>query len=448
MRKRNTLSNTLPLIFISFFFVFYTVRVFKFINTYSVDIPYTDQWYYLPVTWDGSSVIEKFVLQVGPHRQGLAFVIDSITLALTSWNIRAIAFTSGTYFVLAALAALILKRRVFGEYHYSDVVIPMLFLSLSQFEMLTFDPFPAYGPFPLLLLMLYLLSWLNKDTKTKYILVLLFNFLLTFSAFGLVVCVSTLINLLIDVYTHIKNDQRVRGVIIALLFYVLTIGAFLVNYDYSANAAGCFMFPHPRPFDYLLYQSLLFANSVGFGSWIPTVFNYYVGFSFIFLAFYIFIKSLWQQLRQKTVVALAISNLILYSMVFSILLPIGRVCLGVTQSQSSRYLTYMVPFMLGLYFFVLTFKNTKTKLFLLALFILIVFRTELVVLSNNTNGYIDNAANKKEWVRCILEEGRLDYCSEKIKDLSLYWGDDMKQVILQDLRFLEKNKYSLYRDKK
>lgn len=90
------------------------------------------------------------------------------------------------------LLALLLKRRLFGPLSYSDVALPVIFLSLEQYETLLNVPNPAPYAYPLLLIMLYCVALLCRNRLLRYALVLTLNFLLIYTGYGLVMGVVTL----------------------------------------------------------------------------------------------------------------------------------------------------------------------------------------------------------------------------------------------------------------
>jgi hypothetical protein len=134
-------------------------RFFHFIWRYSVNVLFFDQWDIFADLFQGTPTLTQlFLRQQGPPREGVGLAADKSHYALTHWNVRAESFLIGSCIFIAMLLALVLKRKLFGRSAFSDVSIPMMFLTLVQFETMVGTPNAAYSWFPLLFIMLYSLA--------------------------------------------------------------------------------------------------------------------------------------------------------------------------------------------------------------------------------------------------------------------------------------------------
>jgi hypothetical protein len=150
----------------------FSVRLFRFIDEHAVDVLFSDQW----ALWDG--LFQKADLwtlwrwQWGPQRQGLGALVTAATAWLSGWNLRAEAFVCGAIVVLACVAALALVRAARGRWVVTDGVVPLVVLTLSQYENLVVTTNPSHGPLPLLLALLFALAlWIQRPRLRLAVLV-------------------------------------------------------------------------------------------------------------------------------------------------------------------------------------------------------------------------------------------------------------------------------------
>ena len=139
-------------------------RFFLIIWKYSINVFFYDQWSYLtPFFRHQPSLAELFFWQHGEHFEGVGLIADKFLYPLTHWNARVDSFLIGVSIFAAMLLALELKCRLYGPLSYSDVAIPLIFLTLGQYEAVIGTPNPGYSALPLLMMMLYSLALLGRS---------------------------------------------------------------------------------------------------------------------------------------------------------------------------------------------------------------------------------------------------------------------------------------------
>ena len=239
-------------------------RFFLVIWKYSVNVFFYDQWEYLtPFFRHQPGIAELFFWQHGPHREGIGLLADKFLYPLTHWNARVDSFLIGGVIVAAMLLALELKHKLFGALSYSDVAIPVIFLTLAQFETLIGTPNPAHSAFPLLLTMLFCLALLGRKPLLKYSLVLALNFLLVFTGFGFFMGAVTLGVFLLECFwswrrmTSVPLSQSLTALIVAAASWA----SFFVHYTFSSGV-GCFAIPRSHLRQYLEFMALIFSAFV------------------------------------------------------------------------------------------------------------------------------------------------------------------------------------------
>ena len=124
-----------PAIAIALFAAVLGTRFFLIIRKYSVNIFFFDQWDYLiPFFQHKATVLNLFLWEHGPHREGIGLLPDKFLYPLTHWDARVDSYLIGGAIFIAMLLALRLKYRLFGSLSYSDVAIPVIFLTMEQHE--------------------------------------------------------------------------------------------------------------------------------------------------------------------------------------------------------------------------------------------------------------------------------------------------------------------------
>lgn len=124
-------------------------RFLVFIWRYSVNVLFMDQWDHLAAFFDHDpSLGELFFWQHGPHREGIGLIADKFLYPLTAWDVRTEALMIGGCIIAAMGLALLMVKRLFGRIEYWDVLVPMIFLTLAQYETFTVTPNPAYSGYP------------------------------------------------------------------------------------------------------------------------------------------------------------------------------------------------------------------------------------------------------------------------------------------------------------
>lgn len=390
-------------------FILLAVRLFRLVEQYSVNILFGDQWQFDEATlFQNHSWLEIFRWQHGPHRQGLGGILSKLFEPLIQWNSRYEAFAIAGIICLACLAALWLKQRLFGKISYADVAIPLLFLTPIQYQVLLETPNPSHGPLPLLLVVLYCLAWTIRTERRKYLAVLVLNFLLTYTAFGLFMGFLTPVFIAVHFWTH---RQWPRLNVAALTISMVSLASFFVGWRYEP-AIDCFS-PHPHnPLRYLLFVAFMLATFIGVfvrQQLVPAI----LAGSFLLLIFSVvfgnFIRRSWKEkaARQPDFTVLILLS---YSLVFAFATAYGRVCIGLSQAQESRYSTYLILAFLGLYLGAL---STKTKLERNVFTVLIVglaLASSFPVRGSQRGAMAELRDHKTAWRDCYLSGKGIEEC--------------------------------------
>src|SRR5207237_9583812 len=137
----------------------------------------------------------------GPRSEWREALFEVLVDPLLGWNIRAETFVIGGVIVAATICALWLKKRLCANLSVFDAAILAILFTTAQWQTLFMTPNFAHGPFPLLLLLLYCISWSSKTQAVRYPLLLFVNFVTIYTGFGVFLVVLTSILLILDYCT-------------------------------------------------------------------------------------------------------------------------------------------------------------------------------------------------------------------------------------------------------
>jgi hypothetical protein len=398
----------LPSLFLTASVIVLGWRFFRFIWKYSVNVLYWDQWGYLNSFFGQSPRIkELFFKQWGPHREGIGLIPDMILYPLTKWNTRAESLMIGGIIFLAMIVALRVKSKLFGPFTYSDVGIPLMFLNMGQWEVLTGTPNPAHSAFPLLLVLLYCLALLMRRKVLKYACLLLLNFFLIYTGFGIFMGLITLGVFALETSLHWQS--RIEGsVALPLTGFLLagaSLGSFFIHYTFWP-AVDCFVFPYHPAIAYAHFMALMPWGFIGYSHWatLGTVVGAVMLLS-VLVAFAAELRAFFRsdRLRDSHMVRLVLLG---FSVLFVANTAVGRVCLGRDAALSSRYLTLLIPAFLAVYFYLLPFTAKPAGKVVLGLFVIALIPSAVMVRPSarrQTDG-------KRAWAACYLQTENIAYC--------------------------------------
>lgn len=427
--------------------------IFRFlavISRYSVNVLFGDQWDFLSSFFDHDPTIaELFFWQHGPHREGIGLIADRFLYQLTAWNVRFECFLIGGCIIVAMLLALLLKKRLFGRLEYSDSLIPMIFLTLAQYETVLITPNPAYSGFPLLLMMLYLLAVLQRNDLVRYGLVLIINFLLTFTGFGVFMGVITIGLFAFACYWSWRGIVTLPLIAPAVGFLIacVSFASFFVRYKF-APAVDCFVFPYHPLVDYPWFVALMFSTFAGLRS--PIVLVTILGAILLGFALYIFGAGLRRVARPDSLgqsplrhlthgTRVTIAILLGYSLLYAANTSVGRVCLGLpAPAQSSRYTTLLIPAFLAIYFYLLAVPSKKVRDAAMIVLAMVLIPGH-VHLSARATLFADG---KRAWSSCYKQTEDIAAC-DSARKFKIY-PDAERTRLKQKLDYLKKNKLNLF----
>lgn len=436
-----------PVIFISF--IVLAIRLFVFINRYAVNLMFWDQWDNFVPVFKNLSFWALFTQPNGPIRLGIGLVITKFWMQLSGWNTRVDSFAIGVVVCLAATGALGLKRRLTGAWSWTDVIIPLSMLTLSQYESFTGTPNVSHGALPVLLAVLMVFGWLirNKLIRTGVILVL--TFLSIFTGFGLFLGVITPVVFIIDIY-HQWRQKAVKPAAISsagLVGTIISWSIFAVGYKFN-SAVSCFSISLRSTIKYPVFMSIMEANFFQIDyqsvSYAAIAFGAVIVLALLAASIHSLVKVIRAGLETNNGLNLAAFILMGYTLLYLLGTAIGRSCLGMASAEASRYMTITSLGFVGLYLYLsgLAVSWHKVATWALAAFLCL---TLLPLGSKDQKIYRDfYYQGKTAWKACYLQKENLALCSAETH--FLVYPDTNSAWVKEALAYLKANHLNLYLD--
>jgi hypothetical protein len=432
--RQNTQRYAAILVFIMASALIY--RFYRVVSRYSVNLFFFDEWDVYDGLFRAWPWWRFFLQEHGPHRQGLGVTVVVWLLRAAHWDSRVQAYAIATAIVLAMLSAIWLKTLLFGPLQIFDLIIPVLFLGLGQWEVLLSAPGPSAQAFPLLLLILYCLAWAQEKTWLRYATVVVVNFLLIYTGYGIFVSLITLGLLAIDVWQKKRAGEPIIAPLAALIASTLSLGCFFYKYVFNP-AAACYRFPYPNPAAYPWFMALMFARFLGMKH--GAILRGVVGLAVLLVIVAVCVRSLWSVRRRLHRVNAIVLVLAGYSLIYATAAAIGRVCLGMQAAESSRNITLLIPAFLGIYFYLLNRKQSHCARIAIPILLVAVLPSCIQRNHKEIEGF---AAMKQSWKNCYLTHENIAYC-DAVSHLQLYPAPNATHL-RDKLRYLKENHLNLY----
>jgi hypothetical protein len=385
------------------------IRLAWFVNRYTVNILFWDQWDFLAGLFAGVDPWTLFRWQHGPQRQGMGNLVTAAIFGATGWNARVDAAASAVVIALAGVAALWLVKRASGSLRPWDLVVPLIFLTTTNAETYVVAPNLAHGPLPVLFLMGYALALTADSHAMRCAALVIINFFAVNTGFTLLLgAVTPLLLLVLASAPRLSGRERMMyGAAIATS--LASVGLFLGDFV-PASATDCFQFPHDRPWDYVSYAGFVLARPFGFIAGVTTPQLWVAGSIAIGMAAFVAYVT-FRMLRSRGVSKLWLVASFLggFTMLFAATSAVGRICLGFDSANATRYIPYVMPGILAVY---LVLRRTA-QASPIAHAMLPVFLVACILKENDElsrNEAIDYLRYKQRWRDCYLSMHDIDAC--------------------------------------
>ena len=345
----------------------------------------------------------------------------------------------------AAVLALLLKVRLYGAVGYSDVIIPLLFLTPVQYETLVVTPNFAHGSLPSLLTILYCFCWLVRPYRWKYVCVLFVNFLLIYTGFGIFMGLVTPVLLALDYYANTRHlaPKYQWASALALTVSIASLASFFVGYKFQ-SAVDCFSPTPKNPLVYAWFAALMFASAAGLRilSLIFATLAGSIAWMLVLVGLAVTVKRLLARKSDTWARDAAIAALLAYCVVFCLNTAYGRMCLGLAGAGASRYTPYVVLGFFGSYLYALSNKGRNLRVSLVLILLVFSLLSARPLNRKDARELVYFGYVKRAWRQCYLARHDIDEC-DALTNFQIYPGP--KDTHLQEkLDFLERNHLNLY----
>jgi hypothetical protein len=306
-----------------------------------------------------------------------------------------------------------LKRRLLGPLAAPDAAIPMITLTLCQYQTFLGATNPYYGSLPALIFC-YSITFTFKNCPAKYAAIVCLNFLIIFTGYGIFIGPVTIGILTVDCWHNRKSGRRLFLPLSALIASVVVLAVFLARYDFNApawNVAGV----GAKWLQYPVFMALMFARFVrpevgppGLLSYIAAVF----GLLIFLMSVALFCRHGWLVVRDglDRKWSVVISVMTGYCLLFTLSAALGRTAMGLNGSQSSRYMSLMVVGFLSLYFHLTALKSSRAKRAMLAVFFVLLIPGHLPIGLGADHPASYYSVNKRNWKECYLKYEDVEKC--------------------------------------
>jgi len=435
-------------------------RLFRMVFLYAVNIFAWDQWGFNDATlFQKHSLWQVFRWQWGPHREGIGGVLSKLLEPSIRWNSRYEDFGIATIILVAAVLALFLKKRLFGTIGYEDIIIPLLFLTPVQYENLIAAEGPTPCSLPLLLMIVYCISWTIDSHWWKYFCVLLVNFFLIYTGYGIFIGLVTPCLIIFDYYRntrHLARNYHAASAV-ALALSLASLLSFFIGYKVGGVgvARTCSLPQMKNAVNYFWFMDLMFATFVGAKADRPgklLVLAIIVGGIILLstlIALLFFVGRLFSEAIAPWKTSVVVNALLGYSLLFCLTAAFGRLCLGLGLAESSRYMTHLILAFFGLYLGALSMRSRNWRATYVSALFAVAMLSSAGISSTDRVRMNEYAKGKRAWRECYLTRHNIEECNTKTQFQIIPWADHSfidDRRLQEKLDFLERNHLNLYSD--
>lgn len=379
--------------------LFFLLEIIRFTYTYSPRFPVWDQWGYYKPFLENAGIFEGFFYQQGSHFLGLGHISSWLTTRVSGFSMAAEGYLVGILMTINLFLALSLKKKLTGNYQWSDLLLVPLFLYTGYSEIFLWLAHASVVAFPLMSIMLLAHLIYAPNTSRKFTGLGLLFFFSLFTGYAFITAGLT------GLYTFFLLWKRRKTAALTLLIQVLVMGLFLWIYRPPASSI-CVI--NDSPASYFNYGKNLILNFFGAQPRISNLLVLIIGIavpSAISLA-----RSRNSIFRKKEVIVL-----IAFSAIYFALNLLSRACAGDHFALAPRYGVFLIPAFLGVYLALAT--NAKGADFLpksapFAVLLSLVFLRydHLPQLYRSVESHSDKAI---KWINCYKKHNDIQACDQE-----------------------------------
>lgn len=412
---------------------------------YSSSILFLDHWDFYNAYFEHHSIWEIFAWQHGPHRQGIGFLLTGLIDSLSGWDMQYISHTITVMFVCIAFLYYHLASRLLGGRNVFFLLF--LFFALNPTQIFTHTPNISHGAMPALLLVLSGLSFSIQSHLWRSLLLLLLNFNIIFSGFGLFMGLLTPLFFIGDIWYFYVNKKQFNLLIAIGALFLALLSLYIFSIDYAIPHSELDAGTNISFWSYPLYVIYSYGSFFGVKGLNPLSFITGVSIVTCILSVILFHARLLLKEGFSFSKSAIFSKVVLlfsaYSLIFISVSALGRAHFDLMVAQSPRYMSYLVPSIIALLLHVFNMRNKFRKPLTLASLAFILIMT--FAGSSNLNSIKYYHTQKEVWrLTYLLHE------DVKIANATcfceIYPNSTFQPILKEKLDYLKKNKLNLYSD--
>jgi len=405
------------------------LRLFHLIDHYAVNLLFYDNFVYYFSLAHRWNYWQRFTAPVGPHREGLGLLLSSVIAPISHWNMRAEAFAIGVILLCAMLAGLWMKKRAFGFVAWYDLIIfSCFFLTPKQWEIWSNTINSSHGVLPLLLIMLWCLSWTIQRKSFRDGSILSVNFLAIFTGFGIFLGLLTSL-----AFAFRRNKLGLRVSLASLLM-------FFWRYKFEpANPGFRFLDPAILRLPYAIAVGLSHACNIVVSPW-----DQIVGYALLALLIAIAVFQ-FRGFRSGEPRSLIIFSLIGFTFLFSVSATVGRISIGDKFLTWSRYVPLLVPGFVGAYLSIGKMRSSPLRCLCTAIAVAIALRMSLVIAAGDRGSMEKYRTIKVNWINTYFSTGSLTKANHA-GELGIY-PEPLPDDFAAKIDYLRENRLNFFASK-
>ena len=409
-------------------------RAFSIVDAYAPNIYFWDRWRTMEPVFNNLGFFEGFAFQHGQHRLGLIYWLFEINAHFSNFSGRADMFLQAALYVVAALFGLKLKYKLFQCLKWTDVIIPLVFLTPAAAETYTGSPY-VHGLVPVMALGFAYLYTI-KVSIFRSIVITFFMVIAAFSGFAMVVVVAVVAVQLLASVQYPEGRYRELGVAL--------IGCATLLLIYATNTPGEPIAGYALSLGEVYQYSVVLLCDLFI---VSTTLKDIVIASILLLSASVLAVRHINGSFEITLTAghYSIITLLGSSLVFTVFNILGRAHMGIDNALADRYIPVGMCFGLGLYFLILTVPERWTRVGGSIILFSLLVRVHI-----HSSGPLNKIKNRyyeiKEWEVCLKKTGQFNSCVEQVSNKNALHPNPLKGEIQGKLDFLRENNLNIYKD--
>jgi hypothetical protein len=328
-----------------FIYLITFVAFLWFVASFSVNVPYWDQWSLVNLFEKvdiGEASFGDFFAQHNEHRIFFPKLIIVSLAFLSQWNIKyelyfSIFLASITFYALYKLSSLQVENKRDFSVQLTNMLTFILIFSVVQYENWLWGFQLAWFLTNTCLAIAVLLITLSNSSPKRLYFAAIPCFIASFSsAHGLLTWLAVIPSI-----ASIKGSHRQRRIriIIWILLFAGTCSVYFIDYQKQSHHPSILFFSK-EPLVTVKYFFTLLGFPLAMGAFTSFAIGLIVFFIFLFLVFHVIRKSYYKS--KLDLEATAWISIGLFALIFALVTTIGRAGFGVEQAMASRYTTSSV----------------------------------------------------------------------------------------------------------